>query len=142
MLSRKRLPWLSPVPRRELLLPPERFNLDARPISALELAQLASPIVAVLIVTSEQNQHVAAEARVVDTALELAKRLYQAAGEKTTMVADIIEAAAPTARDLHLDALLFPKGRSRERNIDGAARRGDATAKQKWPAESSEAGIA
>jgi hypothetical protein len=101
--------------------------LDARPISALELAQLASPIVAVLIVTSEQNQHVAAQTRVVDTALELAKRLYEAAGEKTTIVADVVESAAPTARDLHLDALLFPYGRSRERNIDSAAKRGDAT---------------
>ena len=101
--------------------------MDARPISALELAQLASPIVAVLIVTSEQNQHVAAQARVVDTALELAQRLYQAAGEKTTIVADVVEAAAPTARDLHLDALLFPNGRSRERNIDSAAKRGDST---------------
>ena len=101
--------------------------MDARPISALELAQLASPIVAVLLVTSEQNLHVAAEARVVDTALELAKRLYQAAGEKTTMLADVAEAAAPTARDLHLDALLFPNGRSRERNIDSAAKRGDST---------------
>ena len=101
--------------------------MDARPISALELAQLASPIVAVLIVTSEQNQHVAAQARVVDTALELAQRLYQAAGEKTTIVADVVEAAAPTARDLHLDALLFPNGRSRDRNFDGAAKRGDST---------------
>jgi hypothetical protein len=101
--------------------------LDARPISALELAQLASPIVAVLIVTSEQNQHVAAEARVVDTALELAKRLYQAAGEKTAIVTEVVEAAPPTARDLHLDALLFPNGRSRERNVDSAAKRGDST---------------
>lgn len=102
--------------------------MDARPISALELAQLASPIVASLIEMSEQNQNVAAQARVVDTALELAKRLYQAAGEKTAKLAEVVvEAAPPTARDLHLDALLFPNGKLRERNIDSAAKRGDST---------------
>ncbi|HLB10495.1 MAG TPA: hypothetical protein VK617_13235 [Gemmatimonadaceae bacterium] len=103
--------------------------MDARPISALELAQLASPIVASLIETSEQNQHVAAQARVVDTALELAKRLYQAAGEKTAGVAEVVAVAppTPTARDLHLDALLFPNGKLKERNIDSAAKRDDST---------------
>lgn len=102
--------------------------MDARPLSALELAQLASPIVASLIETSEQNQHVAAQARVVDTALELAMRLYQAAGEKTAVVADVAAVAppTPTARDLHLEALLFPNAKSKERNIDNAAKRGDS----------------